>query len=439
MSTFTFDTSQKYIDTSGKQYGKGVWRNSLGQIVKLKNRIRNSNGDYVQLNSDGTVSKIYDAKTTKFTRNSNNKTYASATDINNIKANHIQQTGSWRRNTDNSLNKSTVDTQNPNIYKSSVDNKWHYFNNTDNPATTIKDRSLNSKQTVQQQQPQQKETPWYSRLYNTMSENKDELKNDFKDIGNTLMYGNAFNPATWTHLGGAAGRSVQHLLGGTVGAVVNAVLPDDPEIRSMVGAVGSVFDVAKDAETLRSLGGYLTGHDKNIYLPWDSRNTGISNADNWGFLGNDQERQDLSDFYNGLTAIVGTKGVKSIGTGLSAVKTTAKGAANVARTTKSVGQTLQTLKPLVTDANIGKIPYLSNIQYGVKAARNTRNFFMPSNINATGFTKFRKWAGSPFAAVWHGSLATDPSAFAFRHGPAGSFTMSQQLPPEERSADLFTL
>ena len=63
MAGFYFDTSQRYTDKSGKQYGKGVWKNSTGKLISSGNRIRQSNGNYIQLNSDGTITTLYNAKT----------------------------------------------------------------------------------------------------------------------------------------------------------------------------------------------------------------------------------------------------------------------------------------------------------------------------------------------------------------------------------------
>ena len=48
------------------------WYNN-GQRINLGNRIKNSDGSYLQLNSDGTSTKLYDDKTKRFTRGANNK------------------------------------------------------------------------------------------------------------------------------------------------------------------------------------------------------------------------------------------------------------------------------------------------------------------------------------------------------------------------------
>lgn len=55
-----FDKSRRYQGKS-KQYGQGVWyRKSTGEIIPLKNRIKNTDGSYVQLNSDGSITKLSD-------------------------------------------------------------------------------------------------------------------------------------------------------------------------------------------------------------------------------------------------------------------------------------------------------------------------------------------------------------------------------------------
>lgn len=60
MAGITFDKSTRYKTSSGKTYGSGVWRREDGTIIPMGNRIRNSDGSYLQLNSDGTSTKLYD-------------------------------------------------------------------------------------------------------------------------------------------------------------------------------------------------------------------------------------------------------------------------------------------------------------------------------------------------------------------------------------------
>lgn len=69
---FKFTTGQKYLLPNGKSYGKGIWFDDVDgngkydgkdRLIRPGNRIRNKNGDYVQLNSDGTMSGVYKAKT----------------------------------------------------------------------------------------------------------------------------------------------------------------------------------------------------------------------------------------------------------------------------------------------------------------------------------------------------------------------------------------
>lgn len=68
---FKFTTDRNYINKYGKKIGKGIWFDDTDgdgkftnkdRLIQLGNRIRNKNGDYVQLNSDGTMSRVYDAK-----------------------------------------------------------------------------------------------------------------------------------------------------------------------------------------------------------------------------------------------------------------------------------------------------------------------------------------------------------------------------------------
>ena len=76
MSDIQFDNSKRYIrKNNGQKFGKGVWYrdanndgeyNSGEQLVNIGNRIKNSNGSYVQLNSDGTQTTLFkNGKVTK--------------------------------------------------------------------------------------------------------------------------------------------------------------------------------------------------------------------------------------------------------------------------------------------------------------------------------------------------------------------------------------
>lgn len=76
MSNIKFDTSKRYIrKNNGQKFGKGVWYrdanndgeyNSGEQLVNIGNRIKNSNGSYIQLNSDGTQTTLFkNGKVTK--------------------------------------------------------------------------------------------------------------------------------------------------------------------------------------------------------------------------------------------------------------------------------------------------------------------------------------------------------------------------------------
>ena len=63
------------------------WYNN-GQRIRLGNRIKNSDGSYLQLNSDVTSTKLYDDKTKRFTRGANNKLLVNSQDMDNIKHKH---------------------------------------------------------------------------------------------------------------------------------------------------------------------------------------------------------------------------------------------------------------------------------------------------------------------------------------------------------------
>lgn len=76
MSDIKFDNSKRYIrKNNGQKFGKGVWYrdanndgeyNSGEQVINIGNRIKNSSGSYVQLNSDGTQTTLFkNGKVTK--------------------------------------------------------------------------------------------------------------------------------------------------------------------------------------------------------------------------------------------------------------------------------------------------------------------------------------------------------------------------------------
>ena len=68
MEQIKFDKTQRYKNKSGKLYGKGVWYrdsdnsgtyNTGDILIRVGNRIKNSDGSYVQLNSDGSKSVLF--------------------------------------------------------------------------------------------------------------------------------------------------------------------------------------------------------------------------------------------------------------------------------------------------------------------------------------------------------------------------------------------
>ena len=66
-----------YYQLGGGKHSKGLWVKTDEQgkpisFISLGSPIKNSNGDYVQLNSDGTVIKLYDSKTGKINKIVNN-------------------------------------------------------------------------------------------------------------------------------------------------------------------------------------------------------------------------------------------------------------------------------------------------------------------------------------------------------------------------------
>lgn len=78
---------------------KGLWYNTnTKQIVNGGNRIKNSDGSYVQLNSDGTATKLYDGK--NFTKDG--KRLLSTQAQNLIRAGQVFDNGKFRKDTSDS-------------------------------------------------------------------------------------------------------------------------------------------------------------------------------------------------------------------------------------------------------------------------------------------------------------------------------------------------
>ena len=110
-----------------------------------------------------------------------------------------------------------------------------------------------------------------------------------------------------TEVLGGAGRTIQGLGEATIGAAFNGIAPD--KVKETIGKYGQVFDVGK---TLNTANKALQGE---LVTPWDTNNKGFIDKD-WSWMGNERDRQNLQDAANGVTMILGTKG---IGSGLKSV------------------------------------------------------------------------------------------------------------------------
>lgn len=107
---------------------------------------------------------------------------------------------------------------------------------------------------------------------------------------------------------GDAARTVNALIGGTIGTALQLILPQ--KLEEALSNLGQVVDIGKDINTVRS---FLTPGEE-ILLPWDSKNKGLVDEH---FAGDRRTRQNINDIANAVVAIMGTKGLKS---GVSKVK-----------------------------------------------------------------------------------------------------------------------
>ena len=359
------------------------WYNN-GQRIRLGNRIKNSDGSYLQLNSDGTSTKLYDDKTKRFTRGANNKLLVNRQDMDNIKAQHVFQNNKWRNDSVASANRPYIQSK-PQISK---------------PTKQVAEKIYDPKTTDNN----------FVRNLNLAS---DDARN--------FMYRNPFTNKGATRAMGDASRFVNHILAGTVGAALNKVLPDSS--KEFIGQAGKALDPSKLANTA----GYAiqTGQWR---APWDSNNKGFHDrsifSDQW--WGDDEDRQDLTDFGNAVTSVIGLKGASSAAKGaVSGIRSASKIGAQAAKDVVTSGvktAAKNTVKNISQAKDLDFVPVLSNIRSGSRMARNIKNTFSP--IRTTQVLGARKYLGNVAAPMWHYTMAADPMSFMYAGNPVSMKTYS---------------
>lgn len=360
------------------------WYNN-GQRIRLGNRIKNSDGSYLQLNSDGTSTKLYDDKTKRFTRGANNKLLVNRQDMDNIKAQHVFQNNKWRNDSVASANRPYIQSK-PQISK---------------PIKQVTAEKIYDPKTTDNN---------FVRNLNLAS---DDARN--------FMYRNPFTNKGATRAMGDASRFVNHILAGTVGAALNKVLPESS--KEFIGQAGKVLDPSKLANTA----GYAiqTGQWR---APWDSNNKGFHDrsifSDQW--WGDDEDRQDLTDFGNAVTSVIGLKGAGSAAKGaVSGIRSASKIGAQAAKDVVTSGvktAAKNTVKNISQAKDLDFVPVLSNIRSGSRMARNIKNTFSP--IRTTQALGARKYLGNVAAPMWHYTMAADPMSFIYAGNPVSMKTYS---------------
>lgn len=360
------------------------WYNN-GQRIRLGNRIKNSDGSYLQLNSDGTSTKLYDDKTKRFTRGANNKLLVNRQDMDNIKAQHVFQNNKWRNDSVESANRPYIQSK-PQISK---------------PTKQVTAEKIYDPKTTDNN---------FVRNLNLAS---DDARN--------FMYRNPFTNKGATRAMGDASRFVNHILAGTVGAALNKVLPESS--KEFIGQAGKVLDPSKLANTA----GYAiqTGQWR---APWDSNNKGFHDrsifSDQW--WGDDEDRQDLTDFGNAVTSVIGLKGAGSAAKGaVSGLRSASKIGAQAAKDVVTSGvktAAKNTVKNISQAKDLDFVPVLSNIRSGSRMARNIKNTFSP--IRTTQALGARKYLGNVAAPMWHYTMAADPMSFMYAGNPVSMKTYS---------------
>lgn len=360
------------------------WYNN-GQRIRLGNRIKNSDGSYLQLNSDGTSTKLYDDKTKRFTRGANNKLLVNRQDMDNIKAQHVFQNNKWRNDSVASANRPYIQSK-PQISK---------------PTKQVTAEKIYDPKTTDNN---------FVRNLNLAS---DDARN--------FMYRNPFTNKGATRAMGDASRFVNHVLAGTVGTVINSVIPESS--KEFIGQAGKVLDPSKLANTA----GYAiqTGQWR---APWDSNNKGFHDrsifSDQW--WGDDEDRQDLTDFGNAVTSVIGLKGAGSAAKGaVSGIRSASKIGAQAAKDVVTSGiktAAKNTVKNISQAKDLDFVPVLSNIRSGSRMARNIKNTFSP--IRTTQALGARKYLGNVAAPMWHYTMAADPMSFMYAGNPVSMKTYS---------------
>lgn len=360
------------------------WYNN-GQRIRLGNRIKNSDGSYLQLNSDGTSTKLYDDKTKRFTRGANNKLLVNRQDMDNIKAQHVFQNNKWRNDSVASANRPYIQSK-PQISK---------------PTKQVTAEKIYDPKTTDNN---------FVRNLNLAS---DDARN--------FMYRNPFTNKGATRAMGDASRFVNHILAGTVGTALNKVLPESS--KEFIGQAGKALDPSKLANTA----GYAiqTGQWR---APWDSNNKGFHDrsifSDQW--WGDDEDRQDLTDFGNAITSVIGLKGAGSAAKGaVSGIRSASKIGAQAAKDVVTSGvktAAKNTVKNISQAKDLDFVPVLSNIRSGSRMARNIKNTFSP--IRTTQALGARKYLGNVAAPMWHYTMAADPMSFMYAGNPVSMKTYS---------------
>lgn len=360
------------------------WYNN-GQRIRLGNRIKNSDGSYLQLNSDGTSTKLYDDKTKRFTRGANNKLLVNRQDMDNIKAQHVFQNNKWRNDSVASANRPYIQSK-PQISK---------------PTKQVTAEKIYDPKTTD----------------NNFVRNLNLASNDARNF----MYRNPFTNKGATRAMGDASRFVNHILAGTVGAALNKVLPESS--KEFIGQAGKALDPSKLANTA----GYAiqTGQWR---APWDSNNKGFHDrsifSDQW--WGDDEDRQDLTDFGNAVTSVISLKGAGSAAKGaVSGIRSASKIGAQAAKDVVTSGvktAAKNTVKNISQAKDLDFVPVLSNIRSGSRMARNIKNTFSP--IRTTQALGARKYLGNVAAPMWHYTMAADPMSFMYAGNPVSMKTYS---------------
>lgn len=296
------------------------------RYINHGNRIKNTDGSYVQLNSDGSITKLYDPKS-----GFNASVNISEADKKAMQSGLVS--GTKRFQNGSRSNKGQVmwdvDTQTLNINpaRTSKDAGNFIVNRRDGRSIIVNN---NNGTAINQHTGELVNSPdldggnVLTRLWDGVTGTISGVADAGVALADTVQ-GNKSVPEGVLSVLGGLGRGIGSLAGGTIGNAIISLVP--VSARDEVGTVMSGLNVGKLARTATSaVTAASTGDWDKFVNPWSTTNNGfVDYADEASAIGMDANMlQDMSDAIDGALIVTtgGTKGILNAG---KAIKNVAKG------------------------------------------------------------------------------------------------------------------